>query len=131
VTHATVPADPALYGLHGRVPGSSCTSPCEPDCTYTCHERHQTPAQRRHDDFYCDQIRLGRDVSEYKPEIRLAWEAENHAARVRAEEGVLRGLREHDGWEPLIEGDSDHFPDRKPWYRGLWRAWMRLRGWDA
>ena len=61
--------DPALRGLDDRDPGSPCPTLCAPDCQATCHERHNPhPA---HDQFYCDQIRLGRDVSEYRREIRL------------------------------------------------------------
>lgn len=62
--------DPALYGLDGREPGSPCTTACTPGCEVTCHERHAASPQ--HDQYYCDQIRLGRDVSEYRPDIRLA-----------------------------------------------------------
>lgn len=67
-----ITADPALRGLEDRVPGSPCTTPCSPDCTFTCHERHKPDAEAAHDQFYCDQIRVGRDVSEYRPDIRLA-----------------------------------------------------------
>ena len=77
--------DPALYGLEDRTRGSACTTPCTPDCTHTCHERHN--ARPAHDDGYCDQIRLGRDVSEYRPDIRRDWEAEKRAARMRGEGG--------------------------------------------
>jgi hypothetical protein len=129
MTYATMPADPALYGLENRLPGSPCTTPCEPDCTYTCHERHQPPASRKHDDGYCDQIALGRDVSEYRPQIRQARDAEKRAARLRAEEGTLHGLRSHDDGD-FGEGDA-HFTARRPWYWRLWRTWLRLRGWDA
>ena len=93
--------DPALYGLEDRERGSACPSPCTPDCTHTCHERHKSPGTRAHDDYYCDQIRLGRDVSEYRPDIRVAWEAEKRAARARAEHGPLRplfGRAPNGGW---------------------------------
>jgi hypothetical protein len=105
-------ADPVLYGLEDRVPGSSCTTPCAPDCTYTCHERHSV--RPSHDQFYCDQIRLGRDVSEYAPEVRLRHEAELRAARMRAERGwicaVLAGADAGD----LFTGEGRHSRGRKP-----------------
>ena len=87
---------------------------------------HQPPASRRHDDFYCDQIALGRDVSEYKPEIRLRREAALHAAQMRMEVGTLRALRgRYDGG--FEDGDA-HFTSRRPRLWRLRRAWMRLRG---
>lgn len=65
-------ADPVLRGLEDRSPGSPCNGRCElADCEMTCHERHH--ATTVHDQYYCDQIRLGRDVSEYRPEIRQEW----------------------------------------------------------
>lgn len=66
-------ADPALRGLEGRERGSACQTPCKADCTVTCHERHS--ASPAHDQYYCDQVRLGRDVTEYRPDIRQDWAA--------------------------------------------------------
>jgi hypothetical protein len=66
--------DQALTGLEGRARGSACTTACRPDCPATCHEAHRAADLRRHDPYYCDQIALGRDVSEYRPDIRADWE---------------------------------------------------------
>lgn len=71
ITAAMTAADPALRGLEGRERGSACHTPCNPGCTVTCHERHS--AAPAHDQYYCDQLRLGRDVTEYKPEVRREW----------------------------------------------------------
>lgn len=74
-------ADPALYGLEDRASGSPCD-------------------RGRHDEYYCQQIALGRDVSEYRPDIRLRHEADLHAAQMRAEPGLIRRLlrRSDGGW---------------------------------
>ena len=75
-------ADPALRGLEGRERGSACTTPCHPGCEVTCHERcRKAGARHDHDQYYCDQIRLGRDVTEYRPEIRAKHEARRIAER--------------------------------------------------
>jgi hypothetical protein len=83
--------DPALRGLEGRRPGSSCTTPCHHGCEVTCHERHKPEAIRGHDQYYCDQIRIGRDVTEYRPDIRQEWDAEKRAARMQAEPRQMLG----------------------------------------
>ena len=77
-------ADPALYGLDGRVPGSPCPVPCSRDCDRGCHEAHKA-TRLLHDPYYCHQLTLGRDVSEYEPEVRQWWETELRAARAQAE----------------------------------------------
>ena len=56
-------ADPALYGLDGRVPGSPCPVPCSRDCDRGCHEAHKA-TRLLHDPYYCQQLTLGRGVSE-------------------------------------------------------------------
>lgn len=82
MTDTAMLTDPALYGLENRAKGSPCQTPCAIGCEVTCHERHSPfPA---HDEFYCDQIRLGRDVSEYRPDIRLAFAALHAEARAKA-----------------------------------------------
>ena len=68
-----LPCDMALYNLGDRAPGSPCDG---------------SP----HDEYYCGQITLGRDVSEYRPDIRARREADVRAARVRAEPGLLAKL---------------------------------------
>jgi hypothetical protein len=117
--------DPALYGLEGRLPGSPCPTPCTADCTYTCHERHRVhPA---HDQFYCDQIRVGRDVTEFEPEVRQRWETELRAARARAESGwvgaVFGGPSEEE-W--LLRDEPGHFRGHRPPWRV--RVWLWIRG---
>lgn len=69
----TLPGDMALYGLDDRPPGSPCDG-------------------RPHDPYYCGQIALGRDVSEYRPDIRARHEANVRAARALAGPGLLRKL---------------------------------------
>jgi len=97
---ATMP-DPALYGLEDRATGSACTTPCAPDCTRTCHERCKHAGTRLHDDDYCDQIRLGRDVSEYRPDIRRNHEADLRAQRMRWGSGRVGAVlhRAPVGWD--------------------------------
>lgn len=121
-------ADPALRGLEDRESGSKCTTPCHPGCTATCHERCRKPgAYHLHDQFYCDQIRIGRDVSEYRPDIRIAADAEKRAMRRAREEGRVRpALRRGGDGEDLF--GSDFASQRMPWYE---RLLARLRGWDA
>ncbi|MGA8059225.1 MAG: hypothetical protein WB999_13345 [Candidatus Binataceae bacterium] len=108
-------ADPALYGLDGRVPGSPCPAACSRDCTRGCHEAHKATG-RLHDPYYCQQLTLGRDVSEYEPEVRQWWEAELRAARAQAMGGwigaVLGGAEAEGG--DLFGGESGHFRDRRP-----------------
>jgi hypothetical protein len=97
---ATMP-DPALYGLEDRATGSACTTPCAADCTRTCHERCKHAGTRLHDDYYCDQIRLGRDVSEYRPDIRRNHEADLRAQRMRTGSGRIGAVlrRAPGGWD--------------------------------
>lgn len=66
-------ADPALCGLEDREPGSPCDG-------------------SRHDEGYCQQIALGRDVSEYRPDIRLRHEADLHAAQMMQEPRLISKL---------------------------------------
>jgi hypothetical protein len=67
----TIP-DEALRGLEGRARRSLCATRCKPDCRHTCHESHVPDEARAHDPYYCDQIRLGRDVTEYRRDFRIA-----------------------------------------------------------
>lgn len=108
-------ADPALYGLDGRVPGSPCPVPCSRDCDRGCHEAHKA-TRLLHDPYYCQQLTLGRDVSEFEPEVRQRWETELRAARAQAERGwigTLIGGAEAGGAD-LFGGEPGHFRDRRP-----------------
>jgi hypothetical protein len=122
MTDTDIPlADPALYGLEGRVPGSPCQTRCTPDCTSSCHERHH--ARPAHDQFYCDQIRVGRDVSEFEPEVRQRWEADVRAWRALAEQGLFGALfsTPEDGGN-LFGEEPGSFGRRLPW-------WVRVLAW--
>jgi len=120
-------ADPALYGLEDRATGSPCPTPCAPDCTYTCHERHRVhPA---HDQFYCDQIRAGRDVSEFEPEVRQRHEADLRAARMLAERGLFGAVFGGTEGAELFGGDPGHFRSRRPPWRA--RLLALLRSWSC
>lgn len=106
-------ADPALYGLDGRVPGSPCPAPCSRDCDRGCHEAHKATG-RLHDPYYCQQLTLGRDVSEYEPEVRQRWETELRARRMQAERGWIGALTGGAEDGDLFGGEPGHFRDRRP-----------------
>ena len=122
---STVLADPALYGLDGRMPGSPCPAPCSRDCTRGCHEAHKATG-RMHDPYYCQQLTLGRDVSEFEPEVRQRWETELRAARAQAERGLFGALfsTPEDGGN-LFGEEQGSFGRGVPWRV---RAWLWIRG---
>jgi hypothetical protein len=101
-------ADPALYGLEDRVPGSPCNG-------------------GRHDEYYCQQITLGRDVSEYRPDIRMRHETDLHAARAPAERGLFGAWfsTPEDGGN-LFDEEPGSFGHGVPWRARVW-LWMRGR----
>lgn len=72
------------------------------------------------------QRELGRDTSEYKPEIRLAHEAELHHYRELRDHGPLAGLKRATSGDALFGAGFE--TAGYPWYR---RLFLRLRGWDA
>ena len=117
-------ADPALYGLDGRVPGSPCPVPCSRDCNRGCHEAHKA-TRLLHDPYYCHQLTLGRDVSEYEPEVRQRWETELRAARAQAERGLFGALfsTPEDGGN-LFDEEPGSFGRGVPWRVRL-LAWLR------
>lgn len=70
------------------------------------------------------QHELGRDTSEYKPEIRLRWEQEKRIAAYGWQD-YARAARRPSGSDYLDDcGPVSHRP---PWYR---RAWLTIFGGD-
>jgi hypothetical protein len=91
-----------------------------------------TATPRRYSAYWADadpayiagQQALGRDTSEYKPEIRERVDGAKHAARMAWDRRFRAAMRSGD---PDLFGG--HFgAQRMPWYR---RLAIRLRGFDA
>ena len=44
-----------------------CPTPCDPDCTTGCHERHNVRERQAHNPDDCEQLQLGRDITPLPP----------------------------------------------------------------
>jgi hypothetical protein len=42
-------------------------TPCDPDCTTGCHERHNVREKQAHNPDDCEQLQLGRDITPLPP----------------------------------------------------------------
>lgn len=75
--------------------------------------------------YIAHQQSLGRDTSEYKPEIRMKWAEIKGRQRMTGKQ-IARQALGAPGSGPLF--GAEFGSQRMPWYR---RLVLRLRGWDV
>ena len=86
------------------------------------------PEHFRLPEYYLHQAALGRDISEYRPEIRQKQAAVNAERRIRQASAAERRHAAR-AYRDLLDGSQGGFgAQRLPRWR---RLVLRLRGWDA